>query len=350
MRVVFLNLKKKLELITAAPPQFKREMPQTILGEKVTVYHGTSLASLYLIARDRKLGSPVGFTSTNYRELERDGVFYVTIQRNYAYTAAYGWASRLWPPALQQWLAGWEPNQNWIDQIKQLSDITYDRISTITGINDVLDLYLTMRALAQAIRPNYRVPDAASVVLEIVMDGNFIRSEAIVDEDIFIWWFMGSGEDVKDKIMRLVLNNKDFRSWIKETTGLDDEEIDSKQRIELELGTEVARRGYLKEYYIRMYRALREMAENGPYKEAARDFLQRMAPFSDSFFFSRQLSFDESGIKAITAEIITKWGEIEKIDLLNDNEALDKIERIMKKGIEWYAKYIREEATKRRPH
>jgi hypothetical protein len=346
MRVVFLNLKKKLELITAAPPQFKREMPQTILGEKVTVYHGTTLASLYLIARDRKLGSPVGFTHENCGELTRDGIFYVTTRENYAYTAVCGWALLRWPPALQQWLEEWRPNPNWIDQIKQLSDITYDRISTITGINDVLDLYLTMQALAQAIRPGYRVPDAAYVILEIVMDGNFLRSEAFVDEDIFFRWFKGRREDVQDKVTKLALNNEDFRSWIKETTGLNDEEINSKTGTEL--AVEVVRKGYYLEYYIRMYRALREMAENGPYKEDVRDFLQRMAPFSDSFFFSRQLSFDEGGIKAITAEIITKWGEIEKIDLLNDNEALDKIEKIMKRGVEWYAKYIREEATKER--
>jgi hypothetical protein len=343
-------LKKKLELITAAPPKFRREMPQTILGEEVAVYHGTTLASLYLIARDRKLGSPVGFTHKSDSKLTRDGIFYVTIRQNYAYTAVYGWASLLWPPTLRQWLEEWRPNPNWIDQIKQLSEgeITYDRISAITGINDVFDLYLTMRALAQAIRPGYRVPDAGTAILEIVMDGNFLRSEAFVDEDIFIQWFSGRGEDVKDEVTKLALNNEDFRSWIKETTGLKDEEINSKTGIEL--AAEVGRKGYYLEYYIRMYRALREMAENGPYKEAVRDFLQRMAPFSDSFFFSRQLSFDEGGIKAITAEIITKWGELENIDLLNDDQALDKIKEIMKKGVEWYAKYIREEATKERPY
>jgi len=346
MRIIFLR--KKLELITAAPPEVRREMPQTILGETVTVYHGTTLTGLYLIARDRKLGSPVGFTHKNDSEVTRDGIFYVTIRQNYAYTAVYGWAQYLWPPTLRQWLEEWKPNPNWIDQIKQLSEITYDRISAITGINDVFDLYLTMRALAQAIRPGYRVPDAAAVLLKIVMDGNFLRSEAFVDEDIFIWWFAWKSDDIKDKAMKLALNNEDFRSWIRETTGLKDEEINSKPYIEL--STEAARKGYSKEFYIRMYRALREIAENGPYQEDARNFLQRMAPFSDSFFFSRQLSFDEGGIKAITAEIVTKWGEIKEIDLLNDDQALDKIKEIMKKGVEWYAKYIREEATKGRPY
>jgi hypothetical protein len=346
MRVIFLR--KKLELITDASSKFRGEDSRTSPGENITVYHGTSLANLYLIARDRKLGSPVGFTHKNVSEMTRDGVFYITIQQNYAYTAAYDWASRSWPPALRQWLAEWRPNQTWIDQIQQLSEgeITYDRISKIVGINDVFELYLTMWALAQAIRPGYLVPDAASVVLEIVMSRNFLRSEAFVDEDVFIWWFAWKSDDVTNTAMKLALNNEDFRSWIKETTGLNDEEINSKSYIEL--SSEVARKGYPKEFYIRMYRALREMAENGPYQEDARNFLRGMIPFSDSFFFSRQLSFDEGGIKAITAEIITKWGEIEKIDLLNDNEALDKIKEIMKRGVEWYAKYIREEATKER--
>jgi hypothetical protein len=318
MRVIFLR--KKLEMIV------KPEMEGDIV-----VYHGTNLANLYLIARSRFLGSPVGFHSGS---LERVGRFYVTTSEIVSFNlVALGYARYIWPPTRPK-----EVDLSLLPKIQRLSEITYDRIVEATGISNVYDLYLTMWALAGG--PENHVPDAAPVVLEIVIDSDLLYRDAYIDEDSFYWWVIWKADDeTLSEIMRVVLQDSDFRSWVKKVTEMSDEEIDRKSNSALlhDL-VEKVEEGVFR----RVYGVLINLAESG--NGEAIEILRSLASYAlaperdSSFFFARALSFDE--VKKLTAHVYTEWGEHIEIDLKNEG-ALEEIEEILKRAIEWYAGKIR---------
>lgn len=313
MRVIFLR--KRLELLVE--PEVEGD---------IVVYHGTNLANLYLIADSRSLGSSVGFHSGS---LERVGRFYVTTSKIVSFNlVALGYARYMWPPTRPK-----EVDFSLLPKIQRLSEITYDRIVEATGINDVYDLYLTMWALAGG--PD-NVPDAARVVLEIVIDSDLLYRDAYIDEDSFYWWVLWKAEkEMLNKIMKVVLQDSDFRSWVKQVTGMSDEEIDRKSNSTLlsELAEKVE-----EGVFRRVYEALIDLAEggNGEAIEILRSLASyALAPERDgSFFFARALSFDE--VKKLTAHVYTEWGEHIEIDLKSEG-ALGKIKEILKRAIEWYA-------------
>jgi hypothetical protein len=318
MRVIFLR--KKLELLVE--PEVEGD---------VVVYHGTNLANLYLIARSRFLGSPVGYHTGS---LERVGRFYVTTSEVFSFNlVALGYAKYMWPPTRPKVV-----DLSLLPKIQRLSGITYDRIVEATGINDVYDLYLTMWALAGG--PENHVPDAASVVLEIVIDSDLLSRDAYIDEDHFYWWVIWKADDgTLNRIMRLVLQDGEFRSWVKQVTGMSDEEIDMKSNSALlhDL-VEKVEEGVFRKVYI----ALINLAESG--EEEAIEILRSLARYAlasgshSSFFFARALSFDE--VKKLTAHVYTEWGEYIEIDLKSEG-ALGEIEEVLKRAIEWYAEKIR---------
>jgi hypothetical protein len=193
-----------------------------------------------------------------------------------------------------------------LPKIQQLRDIIYDRIAEATGISDVYDLYLTMWALAGG--PENRVPDAAPVVLEIVIDRSLLYRDAYIDEDAFYWWAIWKADDqTLSRIVRVVLQDSGFRSWVKQVTGMSDEEIDAKSNSSLlhEL-IEKVEEGVFRKVYI----VLTHLAENG--NEEAIEILRSLSSYAlaperdSSFFFSRALSFDE--VKKLTAHVYTEWG------------------------------------------
>jgi hypothetical protein len=315
MRVIFLR--KKLELLTE--PQMEGD---------IVVYHGTNLANLYLIARSGFLGSPVGFHTGS---LERVGRFYVTTSEIISFNlVALGYARYIWPPT--------QPRKVDLPKIQQLRDITYDKIAEATGISDVYDLYLTMWALAGG--PENHVPDAAPVVLEIVIDRGLLYRDAYIDEDAFYWWVIWKADDeMLSRIVGVVLQDSGFRSWVKQVTGMSDEEIDAKSNSSLlhELIEKVEEGVFRK-----VYSVLIHLAENG--NEEAIEILRSLSSYAlaperdSSFFFSRALSFDE--VKKLTAHVYTEWGEHIEIDLKSEG-ALREIKEILKRAIEWYAEKIR---------
>jgi hypothetical protein len=317
MRVIFLR--KKLELLAK---------PET--GGDVVVYHGTNLANLYLIARSRFLGSSVGFHTGS---LERVGRFYVATSELISFNrVALGYARYMWPPTRPKVV-----DYSLLPKIQRLrlSEITYDRIAEATGINDVYDLYLTMWALAGG--PENYVPDAAPVVLEITIDSDLLYHDAYIDEDHFYGWVIWKADDeTLNKIMGVVLQDSEFRLWVKQVTGMSDEEVDMKTNSALlyDLVKKEEEEGVLR----KVYNVLINLAESG--NGEAIEILRSLARYAlaperrRSFFFARALSFDE--VKKLTAHVYTEWGEHIEIDL-KDEGALGKIEEILKRAIEWYA-------------
>jgi hypothetical protein len=139
--------------------------------------------------------------------------------------------------------------------------------------------------------------------------------------------------------MRVVLQDSDFRSWVKKVTEMSDEEIDRKSNSALlhDL-VEKVEEGVFR----RVYGVLINLAESG--NGEAIEILRSLASYAlaperdSSFFFARALSFDE--VKKLTAHVYTEWGEHIEIDLKNEG-ALEEIEEILKRAIEWYAGKIR---------
>jgi hypothetical protein len=322
MRVVFLR--KGIEASTANNPH-----PE----EKFVIYHGTNLANLYLIARSRQLGSSVGFHT---EELTRLGKFYFKTDKAGAEAVANDYAKFMWPPTQSRRV---DYNPDWLFRLRREPELTYEKIEEITGINDVFDLYLTMWDMAGGYEGYVR--DAASVVLEIVIDSPNLRNSAYVDEDIFIERATQGPLD-PDEVIRLAMKDSRFREWVKWKTGKDDNQLASMTYKKLEEALFTRSGGILpwlviREIFRNAYEALLRILKEGKKEdqEEVADFLRRAASNANSFFFDRIVSFDE--VKEITAEVTTEWGEKRTIDLKSGN-ALAEIEDIMKKAIVEYAK------------
>jgi hypothetical protein len=322
MRVLFLR--KKLELL-AEPEE---------VGEDITLYHGTNLANLYLIVKSGKLGSSVGFHTGGLR---RVGRFYVAASKLIASSLfAFNYVKYMWPPTQPRKKADF----GLLSKIRQLGEITYEKVSEATGISDVFDLYLTMWELAGG--PENTIPDAAPVVLEITMDGSTFRENAYIDEDAFIWWVLWSAdEETISRIVEIALQDDQFRSLAKRTTGKSDEEINAESGFKvLSDVIKTGEEGALRE----VYSALLRLLENSEWKEKITKILRPLAsrvwdPQQGSFFFDRSLSFDE--VKKLTAHVYPVWGGYEEIDL-KGGDALNEVTELLKQGIVWYAEKIRE--------
>jgi hypothetical protein len=322
MRVVFL----RKEVVASTADNLHPE------GEFI-VYHGTNLANLYLIARSRELGSSAGFHT---EELTRIGKFYFKTNKAGAEAIANDYAKFMWPPT-QARKVDYDPD--WLFRLRREPELTYEKIKEIAGINDVFDLYLTMWEIAGGIEGYVR--DAASVVLEIVIDNPDLRNSAHVDEDILIERATQGPID-PDEVVRLAMKDSAFQQWVKRITGKKDDQLGSTTYKELENALFTRSDGPLPWLAIRMifrnaYEALLRILKEGKEedREEVEDFLRRVASGADSFFFDRIVSFDE--VKKITAEVTTEWGEKKTIDLKSGN-ALAEIEDIMKQAIVEYAK------------
>jgi hypothetical protein len=305
--------------------------------EELVIYHGTNLANLYLIARSRELGSSAGFHT---EELTRIGKFYFKTNKAGAEAVANDYAKFMWPPT-QARKVDYDPD--WFFHLRREPELTYEKIKEITGIDDVFDLYLTMWEMAGG--PEGYVRDAASVVLEIVIDNPDLRNNTYVDEDVFIEKALQGPID-PDEVIRLALKDSAFQQWVKWITGKKDDQLGSTTYKELENALFARSDGPLPWLAIRMifrnaYEALLRILKEGKKedREEVKEFLRRVASDTDSFFFDRIVSFDE--VKGITAEVATEWGENKEIDLKSGG-ALDEISEIMKKAIVKYAeKWLR---------
>jgi histone H3/H4 len=322
MRVVFL----RKEVVSSTADNLHPE-------DGFIVYHGTNLANLYLIARSRELGSSAGFHT---EELRRIGKFYFKTDKTGAEVVANDYAKLMWPPT-QARKEDYDPD--WLFRLRREPELTYEKIKEITGIDDVFDLYLTMWEMAGG--PEGYVRDAASVVLEIIIDNPALRNSTYVDEDILIEKATQGPID-PDEVVRLAIKDSVFQQWVKRITGKKDDQLGSTTYKELENALFTRSDGPLPRLAIRMifrnaYEALLRILKEGKKedREEVEDFLRRVASDANSFFFDRIVSFDE--VKEIKAEVTTEWGEKKTIDLKSGG-ALAEIEDIMKKAIVEYAK------------
>ncbi len=321
MRVILLR--KRLESVSGKQPDQK----------EFVVYHGTNLSNLYLIARSRELGSSAGFHT---EELTRIGKFYFKTDKAGAEAVANDYAKFMWPPT-QPRRGDYDPDRFF--RLRREPELTYEKIKEITGIEDVFQLYLTMWDMAGG--PEGYVRDAASVVLEIVIDNPDLRNNAYVDEDIFIEKALQGPLD-SDEVIRLAMKDPEFRDWVKRKTGKSDNQLVSMTYKKLEEALFIRSGGILPWLVIRnifrnAYEALLRILKKGGKEDRKKveSLLQEAASNANSFFFDRAVSFDE--VKEITAEVTTEWGEKTTIDLKSGN-ALAEIENIMKEAIVEYAK------------